>query len=255
MSFDESGEDMLRGNRAIVTGASRGIGYAIAKELAKAGCHVVITGRNMGTLQEAAHTIGNNVIPMVWDVSQIDQAYTKVQEAANILGGLDIMVNNAGIFAMRSEWGRDTLLETTPLEWETVMKTNVSSVFFGMQAAVKYMRENNVKGNVLNVTSVAGEEPVYGAYGASKTAATALTKGWGKLFASQGIVINGIAPGPVATEMNNWHEGDPMEHDRIPFGRFATIEEIGKLAMYLLSKEAEMICGETVILDGGYYIR
>ena len=135
------------------------------------------------------------------------------------------------------------------------MKTNVSSVFFGMQAAVKYMRENNVKGNVLNVTSVAGEEPVYGAYGASKTAATALTKGWGKLFASQGIVINGIAPGPVATEMNNWHEGDPMEHDRIPFGRFATIEEIGKLAMYLLSKEAEMICGETVILDGGYYIR
>ena len=106
-----------------------------------------------------------------------------------------------------------------------------------------------------NITSVAGEEPVYGAYGASKITATALTRGWGKMFADEGITINGIAPGPVATEMNNWHEGDPMEHNRIPFGRFATSKEIANLAMYLLSKEAEMVCGETVILDGAYSIR
>ena len=98
-------------------------------------------------------------------------------------------------------------------------------------------------------------EPTNGAYGASKIAATGLTRGWGKRFASEGIVINGIAPGPVATEMNGWHEGDPMEHDRIPFGRFATIDEIASLAMHLLSKEAEMICGETVVLDGAYAIR
>jgi 3-oxoacyl-[acyl-carrier protein] reductase len=117
------------------------------------------------------------------------------------------------------------------------------------------MLENNIKGNILNITSVAGYEPVYGAYGASKIAATGLTRGWGKMFANDGITINGIAPGPVATEMNNWHEGDPMEHDRIPFGRFATVEEIAKLAMYLLSEEAQMVCGETVVLDGGYAIR
>ena len=72
---------------------------------------------------------------------------------------------------------------------------------------------------------------------------------------NDGITINGIAPGPVATEMNNWLEGDSMDHDRIPFGRFATIEEIASLAMYLLSKEAEMVCGETIILDGAYAIR
>ena len=124
-----------------------------------------------------------------------------------------------------------------------------------MKAAVNYMLDNNIKGNILNVTSVAGYEPVFGAYGASKTAATALTRGWGKMFANDGITINGIAPGPVATEMNGWHEGDPMEHSRIPFGRFSTIEETAKLAMYLLSKEAEMVCGETVVLDGGYAIR
>lgn len=112
-----------------------------------------------------------------------------------------------------------------------------------------------LKGNVLNVTSVAGYEPAFGAYSTSKAAATALTRGWGKMFAADGITINGIAPGPVATEMNNWHEGDPMEHDRIPYGRFATVEEIADLAMYLLSKEAAMVCGETVVLDGAYAIR
>ena len=246
---------MLKGNKAIVTGASRGIGFAIAKELAKRGCSVVITGRNIKTLQQAAAKMEGNIIPMVWDVAQVEVADSKIREAAEAMGGLDIVVNNAGIFAQRSEWDKKSLLETTVNEWESVMKTNTSSVFFIMQSAVRFMLDNGIKGNILNVTSVAGCEPVYGAYSASKIAAMGLTRGWGKMFANDGITINGIAPGPVATEMNNWHEGDPMEHNRIPFGRFATIEEIAGLAMYLLSKEAEMVCGETGILDGGYAIR
>ena len=127
--------------------------------------------------------------------------------------------------------------------------------FFTMQAAVNYMLKNNIQGNILNVASVAGYEPAYGAYGASKTAVNNLTRGWGKMFAADGITINGIAPGPVATEMNNWHEGDSMKHSRIPFGRFATIDEVASLAMHLLSKDAEMICGEMVVLDGAYHIR
>ncbi len=246
---------MLKGNKAIVTGASRGIGFAIAKELANNGCDVVITGRNAEALQKAAEAIGGRVIPMVWDASRIELADSKICEAAELMKGLDIVVNNAGIFPRRGEWTRETLLETTVDEWESVMKTNTSSIFFTMQSAVKYMLANGIRGNILNVTSVAGFEPVYGAYGASKIAATGLTRGWGKMFAKDGITINGIAPGPVATEMNGWHEGDSLEHSRIPFGRFATIEEIASLAMYLLSKEAEMVCGETVILDGAYAIR
>lgn len=246
---------MLRGNKAIVTGASRGIGFAIAKELAAKGCKVVITGRNRNSLEKAAEQMGDHVIPMLWDVSDLEQAETKIAEAAELLGGLDMVVNNAGIFAQRNEWGKKTLLETTVDEWETVMKTNTSALFFVMQASVKYMLKHEIKGNILNVTSVAGYEPVRGAYGASKIASVGLTRGWGKMFAGDGITINGIAPGPVATEMNNWHEGDPMENDRIPYGRYATIEEIAALAMYLLSEEAKMVCGETVILDGAYAIR
>ncbi|MCQ2445259.1 MAG: SDR family oxidoreductase [Clostridia bacterium] len=246
---------MLRGNRAIVTGASRGIGFAIARSLANAGCRVLITGRNIATVKATAKEIGHGDISYAVDSVKQKEIPAKFAEAASLLGGVDILVNNAGLFAQRNEWDSDSLLSTTLAEWQKVMDVNLSAVFFSMQTAVRYMRENKIKGNILNVTSVAGYEPTNGAYGASKIAATGLTRGWGKRFASEGIVINGIAPGPVATEMNGWHEGDPMEHDRIPFGRFATIDEIASLAMHLLSKEAEMICGETVVLDGAYAIR
>ena len=246
---------MLRGNKAIVTGGSRGIGYAIAKALAEEGCSVVITGRNGESLKAAAEKLGHGVKTLVFDAGDIALAEAKINEGASLLGGLDILVNNAGIFAQRDEWVKDTLLATTPEQWEAVMNINTSGLFFAMQAAVKYMRKNGVKGNVLNVTSVAGHEPVRGAYGASKAASTALTRGWGLMFADEGITINGIAPGPVATEMNGWHEGDPMEHSRIPFGRFSTADEIAKLAIYLLSTDAAMVCGETVTIDGGYSIR
>ena len=241
--------------KALVTGASRGIGYAIAKKLAQNGDKIVITGRKKETLERVAKELGQNVFPMVWDAAEFDKADEKVREAAEKLGGLDIVVNNAGIFARRSEWDKKSLLKTTVKEWQDVIDVNASAVFFTMQASVNYMLENGVKGNILNITSVAGEEPVFGAYGGSKILATGLTRGWGKMFASDGITINGIAPGPVATEMNNWHEGDSMKHDRIPYGRFATIDEVATLAMYLLDEKAKMICGETVIIDGAYSIR
>ena len=246
---------MFRDKKVIVTGGSRGIGLAIAEALARKGAFVLITGRNAESLKAAVEKIGSNVIPFVWDASKIEEAEKKLEEAIALLGGLDVLVNNAGIFAKRSEWSKGDLLKTTVDEWESVMKTNASSIFFTMQATVNYMLRNNVKGNILNITSVAGEEPIYGAYGASKITATGLTRGWGKMFAKDGITINGIAPGPVATEMNNWHEGDPMEHSRIPYGRFATVDEVASLALYLLSPAAKMICGETVILDGAYAIR
>ena len=246
---------MFRDKKVIVTGGSRGIGFAIAEALARKGTLVLITGRNAESLKSAAEKIGANVIPFVWDASKIEETEKKLEEAIALLGGLDAIVNNAGIFAKRSEWSKGDLLKTTVDEWESVMKTNASSIFFTMQATVNYMLRNNIKGNILNITSVAGEEPIYGAYGASKITATGLTRGWGKMFAKDGITINGIAPGPVATEMNNWHEGDPMEHSRIPYGRFATVDEVASLALYLLSPAAKMICGETVILDGAYAIR
>ena len=241
--------------KALVTGASRGIGYAIAKKLVQNGDAVVITGRKKETLERAAAELGKNVFPMVWDAAEFDKAEEKIREAAEMLGGLDIVINNAGIFARRSEWDKRSLLQTTAKEWQEVIDVNASAVFFTMQASVNYMLKNAVKGNILNISSVAGEEPVFGAYGGSKILATGLTRGWGKMFAADGITINGIAPGPVATEMNGWHEGDPLNHDRIPTGRFVLAEEVAKLAMYLLSEDAVQIIGHSVVCDGAYDIK
>lgn len=176
---------MIQGRTAVVTGASRGIGFEIARALVNRGLTVVITGRKKETIEKASKAIGKGAIPLTWDVSDIALAETKVEECAELLGGLDIFVNNAGIFARRSEWDCESLLSTTPEEWQIVMRTNTDALFFCMQAAVKYMRKHQIEGNILNVTSVAGNQPVYGAYGASKIAATGLTRGWGKMFASE----------------------------------------------------------------------
>lgn len=241
--------------KALVTGGSRGIGFGIAGELAKRGCRVVITGRSEDTLVKASQKMENSVIPLVWDLKKTETIGEMVEKAAELADGLDIVVNNAGIFAKRDEWNREELLKTTVSEWKEVMDVNCSSFFFTMQASVNYMLKHNIKGNILNISSVAAYEPVYGAYGASKTVCASLTRGWGRMLAESGITVNGIAPGPVATQMNNWHEGDSLKHERVPYGRFLTVEEISKLAVYLLSEDAKILCGETVTADGGYSIR
>lgn len=106
--------------KALVTGASRGIGYAIAKKLSQNDCKVVITGRNIETLERVASELGKNVLPMVWNAMDFNKANEKIAQAADMLGGLDIVVNNAGIFAQRSEWDKHELLKTTPREWSDV---------------------------------------------------------------------------------------------------------------------------------------
>lgn len=103
--------------KALVTGASRGIGYAIAKKLSQNGYAVVITGHNIETLECVSHEFGGNVFPMVWDAAEFNKADEKIKEAAAILGGLDIVINNAGIFAQRNEWDKNSLLKTTAKEW------------------------------------------------------------------------------------------------------------------------------------------
>lgn len=242
----------LRGTKALLTGGSRGIGQEIAKRLTAAGAKVVITGRREETLKAAAAEIGADYL--VWDIADISVMRKNFDRALEMLGGLDIAVSNAGVLTPQHEWGMG-MLELTEEEWDAIMHTNLKASYFFMQTAVRYFYENKIPGNLLNIASVAATEPFYGPYSTSKAGVVGLTRGWGRQFAPYGIVINGIAPGPIATEMNHWHKGDSMHHDRIPTGRFGTVEEIAGLAMYLLSEEASQIVGETVIMDGAYDIK
>lgn len=242
----------LRGTKALVTGGSRGIGYAIAEKLVAAGVKTVITGRNEETLAAAAAKIGASYL--VWDITDIPNMQSKFDQCVEMLGGFDILVNNAGVLTESNEWGFG-MLNLSETEWDRVININLKGAYFMMQTAVRYLYQNQIKGNVLNISSVAATEPFYGPYATSKGGLTGLTRGWGKQFAPSGIVINGIGPGPIATEMNHWHEGDSMEHSRIPTGRFGTCDEVANLAMYLLSEEANQIVGHTIIMDGAYDIK
>ena len=242
----------IRGTKALVTGGSRGIGREIARRLVAAGIPTVITGRKEETLRTAAKEIGAE--HLVWDIADISVMQKNFDRVVDLLGGLDIVVSNAGVLTPQHEWGMG-MLELTEDEWDYVMDINLKAAYFMMQTTVRFFYHNRIPGNLLNIASVAATEPYYGPYAASKGGVVGLTRGWGKTFAPYGIVINGIGPGPIATEMNHWHPGDPMEHKRIPTGRFGTVEEVAGLAMYLLSEEANQIIGQTVIMDGAYDIK
>lgn len=242
----------VRGTKAIVTGGSRGIGFAIAKALVENGVSVVISGRDEERAREAAGKLGAKYL--AWDISDISVMQASFDRCVEMLGGFDILVNNAGVLTSSNEWGIGKL-RLSEEEWDRVMDINLKASYFMMQTAVRYMYENKIKGNVLNVSSVAATEPTCGPYGASKAGLYGLTRGWGRDFAPCGIVINGMGPGPIATDMNGWKEGDSMAHSRIPTGRFGTAEECAKLALYLLDENADQIIGHTVIIDGAYDIK
>ncbi len=249
---------MISGKYAIITGASSryGMGFEIAKMLIENGCKVLITGRNEKKLVETAKILGENAIPFVWDLEDSQNISANFKKAVELLGGLDIFVNNAGVVTKTSEWWWKTLLETPVEEFTKTIKVDLTAVFLTMKESVNYMIENKIEGHILNISSVAGAfEPAFGAYGASKSAVVNLTKGWGKMFARNHITINCIAPGPTATEMDGWKEGESLENPLVPYGRSASPKEIADLARYLLSDEAKMVCGETVVLDGSYSIR
>lgn len=245
----------LRGNKAIITGGSRGIGFAIAKKLLELGVEVVITGKNASMLELAAEKLEPyKPHVLAWDITDLSQLPSRFENAVSMLGGLDILVNNAGVIQLaHNDWG--DLFQINEADWDYVMDINAKAVFFMMQTAVNYLTMHQINGNILNISSVAAYEPVTGPYGASKAVVYGLTRGWGKRLAPQGIVINGIAPGPVATDMNGWKEGNSMAHPGIPFGRFSTAGELAELAAFLLSREGENIIGHTVTSDGAYAIR
>lgn len=249
---------MLEGKKALVTGGSRGIGLAIAKEFLKQGAKVVVTGRDIKRLETSRESFAPyDPIFLEWDAGNVDICRDKLMEAVELLGGLDIVVNNAGVLRpsdVCAELYVERFFEVTPEDYDFVMGINLKGTFFLCQEAAKYMIANNKgkrKGHILNICSEMGYRPVASPYGMSKWAVHGITKGLGKLLGREGICVNGIAPGATTTEMMNWHPGDSTERESHANGRFGTPEEMAQLAAYLSSDMGENIVGHVVLCDGG----
>lgn len=236
---------------AIVTGASRGIGRAIAEDLAAEGVHVVCVARSdasSGAAADAIKASGGSAEGLALDISDRAASVAAVEGVIAKHGKVDILVNNAGIT-------RDNMfIRMKDEEWDEVIATNLSSSFALCQAATKNMARNRW-GRIINITSVIGLMGNAGQanYAAAKAGMIGLTKSIAREFAKRQLTANAVAPGFIETDMTS-DLGDSVKENilgSIPLRRMGTVRDISRMVTYLASEEAGYITGQTFTVDGG----
>jgi 3-oxoacyl-[acyl-carrier protein] reductase len=245
---------VLEGQVAIVTGGGQGIGKAIALRFAREGADVAvldINGEAAETTVREVRELGRRAVMKITDVSDSEAVETAMNEVAEELGGLDVLVNNAGIEK------RATFLEITPADWQRQLDVNLSGTFYCAQAAARQMAKRGY-GRIVNLSSVAGLiGPIdLAAYGAAKAGIVGLTRAAALDLADYGITVNSIAPGPVETELmlGVWSAEALQERPQHgAIARFGTVDEIAHTALFLASPDSGFITGITVSVDGGAF--
>lgn len=246
---------MLSEKTAIVTGGARGIGLGIVKRFVAEGAKVIIADLDGDAGQAAASEAGSNVRFVRTDITSADDARDVVASACEFGGGLDVLVNNAGILHQAD------FLEVAEADFDLVMRVNVKGTFLVGQAAARQMvaqvEEGRAAGAIVNMSSITARItlPNHVPYCTSKAGVEALTKVMALALAPYGIRVNAIGPGSIRTELSAPFEADPvMRHtllSRTPLGRLADPAEIAAIAAFLASEEASYITGETIFADGG----
>lgn len=238
---------MLEGRTALVTGGSSGIGYAIAKSFLQSGAAVIITGRNKSKLDSTVEDLKKygSIHSIVFNISDVSNIESQFKAAVELAGSIDILVNNAGVNS-GLKFGK-----VTEDDYDTVMDTNLKGAFFLSQVAAVYMKDAQIKGNILMVGSSSGLRPAVTPYTLSKWGIRGLTIGLAKTLAPYGIIVNGIAPGPTATPMLIKDPEKGIALNNSPVGRYSDAQEIANTAVFLVSAAGRMIVGDMVYITGG----
>lgn len=244
----------LEGKTAVITGASKGLGKAMAIALGKAGARLALVSRNADQLQSCAKELRNNgaeteVFPAdVTDEAQISRLEKSI---SGRFGKVQILINNAGMNLRKS------LTDFTLAEWRQVVDTNLTSVFLMSRAFVPQMK-GQAYGRIINLTSIMSHVAIAGrtAYCASKAGLLGFTRALALELVAEKITVNGISPGPFATELNRPILDNPELNQqfisKIPIGRWGEAREVGELAVFLCSEDAGFITGTDILIDGGW---
>jgi 3-oxoacyl-[acyl-carrier protein] reductase len=239
----------LSGMTALVTGASGGLGSAIAKALSAQGARLALSGSNQAKLEAFARELGGDHVTLVCNLSNAEEVDQLVPRAVEALGGkLDILVNNAGVT-------RDNLaMRMKDEEWDQVIRINLEGAFRLMRAAMKPMMKAR-HGRIINITSVVGVtgNPGQANYVASKAGLIGMSKAFAQEVASRGITVNCVAPGFMTSAMTDALTDAQKEGilSKIPTGAMGTGEDIGAAVVYLASREAGYVTGQTLHVNGG----
>ena len=243
----------LSGKRALITGSSQGIGYAIARGLGQAGAEIIINGRDRSRLDQAVERLrseGLGVRGVDFDVTDANMVNRSISMIETDIGAIDILVNNAGIQR------RVPLHEADDAVWQDVIDTNLNSVFRVGRAVARYMIERK-QGKIINICSLMSElgRPTVGPYTAAKGGAKMLTRAMCADWAQYNIQVNGIGPGYFKTELNKAlyenREFDQWLCKRTPAGRWGEVEELVGSAVFLASNASSFINGQIIYVDGG----
>ena len=246
--------ERLDGHLAVITGASKGLGKQMAESLAAAGAGVALVARNAELLDSVRAGIagrGGKAFAFAGDVSEEAEVARLAGQIRAEAGEPDVLINNAGINL------RKPMQEFTLEEWRRVMQTNLDAPFLCARALVPGMIEKKF-GRIINMTSIMSHVSIPGraAYSASKFGLLGMTKALALELAPHGITVNGISPGPFATEMNTVLMQDPVRNaeftSKIPLGRWGMPADIGALAVFLCSENAGFITGTDILIDGGW---
>jgi glucose 1-dehydrogenase len=245
-------DELLTGKRALVTGGSRGIGAALCRVLVREGASVAINyHRSPAEAEALAAALGDRAVAVGGDVSVEAEVVRMVRTAADQLGGLDILINNAGVETTVAA------IDMPMAEWDRVMNTNLRGAFMCAREAARVMRDQGTGGVIINNSSIHEAIPRLGLvhYAASKAGLHMLTKALGLEWAELGIRVIGVSPGAIETEMNR-AEIDAFGREKfeawIPVGRIGTVADVAEAVAFLASDRAAYISATTLTIDGAY---